>query len=453
MISKYFDIQAELASEIAVLRNPIPGLKKRRFDFYTSSADLFLNTRLDRSSREKNSPNSAGTGLLVHWRNRVGNTTENGRQNRPPVTTTHLLLQDPHGKTVALLPISQPNSDFLSSKCNRRAEGGGGGQPDASRRISLIHKLAQKIYYKWAPAPLCCSKKSTSAGSRSSMSIELTSAVWKHSRQKSGGLLVLLALADYANADGIAWPAVPTLARKARMSRRNLQRWLSTVERDGELRILRNQGRRGTNIYRICVPTHCKEKGDAHGTDDVCVAKSVTPVSSTNDASVIQSVSESLIESTPIIPKGDDIDFWIRVSFNCFKQPVHPVRPHVLRALSVVVAALNKNQADSLLEFYQTELLDSKEPPYSSRRHSPERLILDLPRQLALAVQTCPPPKKYDFTIEDVREYLLRKYPDCTLPISFDELNSWRVPDSVQSEVRDAMRKRNDSGDSLTDPL
>lgn len=251
------------------------------------------------------------------------------------------------------------------------------------------------------------------------MSIELINAVWKHSQQKkSGALVVLQAIADYANADGIAWPAVATLARKTRMSKRNLQRWLSALQRDGELRILRNQGRHGTNIYRVCVPTHRRERGDAHGTDDVCVAKSVTPASSTNDASVIQSVSESLIESTPIIPKGDDIDFWIRVAFNCFKQPVHPVRPHVLRALSVVVEALNKNQADSLLEFYQTEPLDSKEPPYSSRRPSPERLILDLPRQLALAVQTCPPPKKYDFTIEDVREYLLRKYPDCTLPIS-----------------------------------
>jgi len=220
------------------------------------------------------------------------------------------------------------------------------------------------------------------------MSIQLTSAVWKHSRQqKSGALVVLLAIADYANTDGIAWPAVATLARKARMSKRNVQRWLSTLQRDGELKVLPNEGRRGVNIYRICLPVACAEKGDAHATNGTGVARSVTPASTTNDANVIQNISESSIQSFPLVPKGDDIDFWIKVSFRCFEQPVHPVRAHVLRALSVAIPALNKNRANSLIDFYQIEPLDSKEPPYSSRRHSPERLILDLPRQLALAAQ------------------------------------------------------------------
>jgi helix-turn-helix protein len=286
------------------------------------------------------------------------------------------------------------------------------------------------------------------------MSIELTNAVWKRSRQKkSGALVVLLAIADYANADGIAWPAVPTLARKARMSKRNVQRWLSALQRDGELKVLRNEGRRGSNIYKICLPVAEVDKGDTRGTNDNGAAKPVTPMSSTNDASVIQSVNEPSIQSTPVVPKGDDMSFWIKVSFDCFKQPVHPVRLHVLRALSAVVAALNKNHADSLVEFYQAELLDSKKPPYSSRRHSPERLMLDLPRQLALAVETCPPPKKYDFTIEDVREYLRRTYPECTLPNSFDELNSWRFSTSVRSEVWDAMRKRKEGGVMPNHPL
>ena len=214
------------------------------------------------------------------------------------------------------------------------------------------------------------------------------------------------------------------------------------MQRDGELKVLRNEGRRGSNIYKICLPVAEADKGDTRGTNDTGDAKPVTSVSSTNDASVIQSVSEPSIQSTPIVPKGDDIGFWIKVSFDCFKQPVHPVRPHVLRALSVVVAALNKTQADSLVEFYQIEPLDSKEPPYSSRRHSPERLILDLPRQLALAVQTCPPPKKRDFTIEDVHDYLTGKYPGCNLPNSLDDLDGplWQ---HIQWEIYDAMRERN----------
>jgi Helix-turn-helix domain len=278
------------------------------------------------------------------------------------------------------------------------------------------------------------------------MSIRLINAVWKHSRQqKSGALVILLAIADYANDDGIAYPAVSTLARKARMSTRNAQRWVRTLERDGELTVLKNQGRRGVNIYRICLPSGNPDKGDAHVTTDTCGANSVTQVSSTSDSGAIQSINKSSVETTPVVPKGEDADFWTKTCFNCFEQPLHPVRPYVLRALSAAIPALNKNYAASLLEFYRTEPLHSKEPPYTSRRHSPERLILDLPRQLALAVQTCPPappPKRHNFTVNDVHEYLSTKYPGCYLPRSLDDLDhpSWR---HIRAEVYDAMRERN----------
>jgi hypothetical protein len=127
------DFYAALAHETEVLKNPIPDLKKdwckiltvtRKEDpskFYTSPRDVFPNTGLDRSSQEKNSPNRIRSWVLQRQRNR----SENGAQNRPRVTTSHLLLQDPHGKTVALLPISQPNSDFLRSNCSENARGAG----------------------------------------------------------------------------------------------------------------------------------------------------------------------------------------------------------------------------------------------------------------------------------------------------------------------------------------
>jgi hypothetical protein len=277
------------------------------------------------------------------------------------------------------------------------------------------------------------------------MSIPLTSAVWKRSKQKkSGALLVLLAIADYANERGIAWPAVSTLARKARMSTRNVQRWLRCLERDGELRVRRNQGRCGANIYEIYLPVGNPAEGDTHVTGDTCGAKLVTQLSSTTDAGVIQSVSESSIQKTPVVPTGDDVDFWIKTCFRCFEQPVRALRSHVLRALCAAIPALNKSNAESLVEFYQTGRLDSKEPPYSSRRHSPERLILDLPRQLALAVQICPPteaPKKPAFTIEEVRAYLSETYPGCNLPHSLDDLDAPWCQD-IKREVEDAMWAR-----------
>jgi biotin operon repressor len=114
------------------------------------------------------------------------------------------------------------------------------------------------------------------------MSIELTRAVWKHSRQKSGALLVLLALADYTNNNGIAWPAVSTLARKVRMSKRNVQRCVRALQQAGELEVRRNQGRNGSNVYRICVPTVEPDKRDANVTHDAGVAKALSPPSSTS---------------------------------------------------------------------------------------------------------------------------------------------------------------------------
>lgn len=282
------------------------------------------------------------------------------------------------------------------------------------------------------------------------MSIEASQAVWKHSKHKSGGLLVLLAIADHVNEEkgGIAWPAVSTIAQKTRMSVRNVQRWLNALQRTGELEVQRNKGRCGSNVYKICVPATEPGDHDASGTDDAGVAEPVTQVSPSSGTGATQSVSESLIESTPVVPKGDDTDFWIKVCFDCFEQTVHPVRAHVLRALSVAIPALNKNYADSLIEFYQATLFESKQPLYSSRRHSPERLILDLPRQLALAVEECPPPPppkpppEYSFTIEEVCEYLREQYRDLRLPHSLAELDTWRF-DSIRSQILEAMRMKN----------
>lgn len=44
---------------------------------------------------------------------------------------------------------------------------------------------------------------------------------------------VLICLADYADADGAAWPAVPTLAREVQVSERTVQRTLRALEEAG----------------------------------------------------------------------------------------------------------------------------------------------------------------------------------------------------------------------------
>jgi helix-turn-helix protein len=91
--------------------------------------------------------------------------------------------------------------------------------------------------YNWEAAP---------------MSIAIMSQVWKHSKQEGGALLVLLALADFANDEGICYPAQHTLAKKSRLSARQVRRVLSDLIASGELSIVRaGRGRGLKTIYRV----------------------------------------------------------------------------------------------------------------------------------------------------------------------------------------------------------
>lgn len=90
------------------------------------------------------------------------------------------------------------------------------------------------------------------------MSTVALSYVWKHCRYKGGAKVVLLALADNANDEGVAWPSVETLSEKAELTRRQTQRILDRLEADGVL-IIYNRVMEGkptqhfSNVYVICM--------------------------------------------------------------------------------------------------------------------------------------------------------------------------------------------------------
>ena len=74
------------------------------------------------------------------------------------------------------------------------------------------------------------------------MSIAIMNRVWRYSKAEQGQLLVLLAIADFADDVGRAFPSVPTLATKSRLSDRQAQRVLKLLVNSGELKILKNRG-------------------------------------------------------------------------------------------------------------------------------------------------------------------------------------------------------------------
>lgn len=85
------------------------------------------------------------------------------------------------------------------------------------------------------------------------MSILVMSQVWAHSKAEGSTLLCALAIADFANDRGEAFPSVNTLAEKCRISERSVQYAVAKLVELGELEIEPNAGRSGTNLYRIRV--------------------------------------------------------------------------------------------------------------------------------------------------------------------------------------------------------
>lgn len=83
------------------------------------------------------------------------------------------------------------------------------------------------------------------------MSVRTMARVWEHSRHGGSELLMLLAIADFADDDGRAYPSVATLARKTRMGSRNANYLLKALQASGELTVRLNEGPKGSNLYRI----------------------------------------------------------------------------------------------------------------------------------------------------------------------------------------------------------
>lgn len=86
------------------------------------------------------------------------------------------------------------------------------------------------------------------------MSVRTLSRVWEHSQHGGTGLLMLLAIADFSDDEGRAYPSVSTLAKKCRMQPRNAQTLLAELRASGELEVRINAGPKGCNQYRVVLP-------------------------------------------------------------------------------------------------------------------------------------------------------------------------------------------------------
>ena len=89
------------------------------------------------------------------------------------------------------------------------------------------------------------------------MSVRMLTRVWDASQLGGTELLMMLAIADFADDNGFAYPSVTTLAKKCRLQPRRANYILAALQSSGELQVRKNEGPKGTNRYRIVLPLHC----------------------------------------------------------------------------------------------------------------------------------------------------------------------------------------------------
>lgn len=86
------------------------------------------------------------------------------------------------------------------------------------------------------------------------MSIKLMTAVWDRTDITSTQKLVLLALADWANDDGLCWPSIATIGTKSSLKERAVQMTIRSLEDAGF--VMREEVVGRGNRYWLRMPPH-----------------------------------------------------------------------------------------------------------------------------------------------------------------------------------------------------
>lgn len=90
-------------------------------------------------------------------------------------------------------------------------------------------------------------------------------------------LLVLLALADFANDDGWCWPSMVALGQKARMSDRQARTYVRRLEARGLVQCPSTKGGKGrSNKYRVCLGVDTRKPASEFGQPEEAQSKAET---------------------------------------------------------------------------------------------------------------------------------------------------------------------------------
>lgn len=120
------------------------------------------------------------------------------------------------------------------------------------------------------------------------------SEVWKRSQHTGSTLLMLLAIGDFADDEGRAFPAVATLAKKCRVKPRAANYTLRELQDSGELEVRVGGGPRGphgpTNLYRIALKQLGVQR--AAGVQNIAGVQSIAPRGAKDCAEPLQRIAD-----------------------------------------------------------------------------------------------------------------------------------------------------------------
>ena len=145
------------------------------------------------------------------------------------------------------------------------------------------------------------------------MSLLFLGAIFENGPKESSSRLLLLAIANYADAEGVAWPSVETLARNTASAPRTVMRNLKSLCADGWLVVGPHHDDRRRNRYRILADrlTFKKPRISA-GTiaEDNCDSSQMSPIFDKSDSSQMSQMSPNYMTSATEL--GDIHDSLIR---------------------------------------------------------------------------------------------------------------------------------------------
>lgn len=176
------------------------------------------------------------------------------------------------------------------------------------------------------------------------MSIKLMTAVWDREDLASTHKLVLLALADWANDEGLCWPSINRLAVKASLTTRAVQKAIRALEQMGFVRREEVTGK--GNRYWIAIPanhvhpctTFTPPLNDVHPTPEPR-----SPNTSEIHQGTINSIVDLPIDDPDTVSENDVLEAWNDLAKDCGLPTVKKLNATRKRQLK---ARLKENTLD-----------------------------------------------------------------------------------------------------------